>query len=340
MQPIRLAVVGAGKLGGYHANLAAKLPGFDLIAIADPFHSSRNALAEKTGSEPVDDVSQVIDRIDAAVVATPTATHASVVGPLLEAGKHVLVEKPITPTAAEATRLVDLADRRGVVLQVGHVERFNPALAAAGDSLRSPRYLRAERTSSYTFRSTDIGAVLDLMIHDIDLALGLAQSEVVKVDAFGTKVIGAHEDMVNTRLTFANGCVADLTASRVSYELRRNMQVITATGFTALDFAKGTATTVTPTTEVLRGEFDGDALPPERKAELFAGKLFEEVLVKETREAPAVNAIELELQDYADAISQGKSPRVSGAAGRDAVAVAERVIAAIGLDAQVHKAAA
>ncbi|TWT95922.1 Dehydrogenase [Botrimarina colliarenosi] len=329
MEPIQIAVIGAGKLGGYHANLAAKLPEFDLVAIADPWESSRNALASKTGAEPVANIAEVFDRIEAAVVATPTATHYAVVDRLLAAGKHVLVEKPITPTADAAARLVQTADKAGVTLQVGHVERFSPALVAAGDSLKNPRFIRSERTSGYTFRSTDIGAVLDLMIHDIDLVLSLAESEVVDVWATGLSVLGGHEDMVNARLTFANGCVADLTASRVSYELRRTMQVITDRGFTAVDFATGKATTVAPTDAVLRGEFNGDALSAERKAELFAGKMFEEVLVKAEHAAPAVNAIELELLDFARAIQTGTSPRVNGAAGRDAVAIAERVLRAI-----------
>ncbi|MEO0529133.1 MAG: Gfo/Idh/MocA family oxidoreductase [Planctomycetota bacterium] len=329
MQPTKIAVVGAGKLGGYHANLAAKLEEFDLVAVADPFEASRAALAEKVGTRAVADVGEVIGEIDAAVVATPTATHASVVERLLDAGKHVLVEKPIAPTAAEANRMVAAAERSGVTLQVGHVERFSPALVAAGDTLQQPRFIQAVRTSGYTFRSTDIGAVLDLMIHDIDLVLSLAGSEVTEVTAVGSSVLGGHEDVVNTRLTFVNGCVADLTASRVSYQLQRTMNVFTTTGFTALDFATGKATTVTPTDAVLSGTFDGESLPPERKAELFAGKMFEEVLVKAEHEAPAVNAIELELLDFAEAIQTGNPPRVTGEAGRDAVAVAERILDAI-----------
>ncbi|QDT68301.1 Dehydrogenase [Planctomycetes bacterium MalM25] len=329
MKPIKLAVVGAGKLGGYHANLASKSDAFDLIAVVDPFEGSRETLAEKTGAKPHAAVAEVLDQIDAAVVATPTFTHAEVVTELLAAGKHVLVEKPIAPTATEATRMVEAADAAGAVLQVGHVERFSPALVAAGDSLKNPRFIQATRTSGYTFRSTDIGAVLDLMIHDIDLVLSLAQSEVVDVTAVGGSVFGGHEDLINTRLTFANGCVADLTAARVHYELERTMKVFTETGYTAIDFAKGTATTVTPTAEVLNGTFDAEGQTPERKAELFAGKLFEEVLVKAEHAAPPVNAIELELLDFANAITTGAQPRVSGSAGRDAVAVAERIIAAI-----------
>lgn len=333
MSRIRLAVVGAGKLGGYHANLAAKLDEFELVAIADPFPGPRDTLAAKAGARAVADIDEALAEIDAAVVATPTATHADVVSRLLEAGKHVLVEKPITPTAAEATRLVNAAERARLVLQVGHVERFSPALLAARDALANPRYLRTERTSGYTFRSTDIGAVLDLMIHDIDLVLSLARSEVVEVWAMGLSVLGGHEDMVTARLRFASGCVADLTASRVSYELRRTMQAVTSHGFVTLDFATGKATTIKPCEDVLAGRFDGEALTPQRKAELFAGKMFEEVLVKSQQEAPPVNAIELELRDFARAIQTGTAPRVSGSAGRDAVAVAERILASVARNA-------
>lgn len=329
MQPVRIAVVGAGKLGGYHANITSASEAFELMAIVDPFESSREALAERVSAKPHADIAEVLDQIDAAVVATPTATHSEVVTRLLAAGKHVLVEKPIAPSRAEADRMVAAADAAGVVLQVGHVERFNPALVAAGDRLANPRFIQATRTSGYTFRSTDIGAVLDLMIHDIDLVLSLTGSEVVEVSAVGASVLGGHEDMVSTRLTLADGCVADLTASRVSYEMTRTMQVVTSRGFTTLDFAAGKATTVTPTDEVLSGRFDGESLSPERKQELFAGKLFEEVLVKEQHEAPAVNAIELELNDFAAAIQNGTQATVTGAAGRDAVAVAERILEAV-----------
>lgn len=340
MQPVRVAVVGAGKLGGYHANIASASESFELMAIIDPFENAREALAERVSAKPYADVGEALDQIDAAVVATPTATHADVVTRLLAAGKHVLVEKPIAPTLAQASRMVAAAEAHGRILQVGHVERFNPALVAAGDRLANPRFIQATRTSGYTFRSTDIGAVLDLMIHDIDLVLSLTGSEVVDVSAVGASVLGGHEDMVSTRLTLADGCVADLTASRVSYELNRSMHVVTPTGFTALDFAGGKATTVTPSEEVLSGRFDGESLPAERKQELFVGKLFEEVLVKEQHEAPAVNAIELELNDFARSIQTGGTPTVTGTAGRDAVGVAERILAAIDQQAMTRVRAA
>jgi predicted dehydrogenase len=348
MRAVRLAVIGAGKLGGYHANLAAGAPEFDLVAVIDPVSVARNTLADKTGARPFADYRQVLGRVDAAVVATPTATHRETTIALLDAGVHVLVEKPIAASHADADAMVNAARRRGRVLQVGHVERFSPALealaTAAPEGFGSPRFIEGTRTSGYTFRSTDIGVVLDLMIHDIDLVLSMVDSEVVRVSAHGSRVLGRHEDVAVARLRFASGCVAHLTASRVSYEAQREMRVMYDRGFAALDFARGKATTVRPTAEVLAGEFDGDSLSPERRAELMAGKLFDEVLVKSEHAAPACNAIERELQDFARAIRTGAAPRVTGEAGRDAVAIAEQVIESIGRHAttpplQVRRAA-
>ena len=334
MSRIRLAVVGAGKLGGYHANVSSDLETLDLVAVVDPMEAARNALAEKTGCKAVAETSELFGKIDAAVVATPTFTHRDTVLPLLEAGIHVLVEKPIATTEADATAMVEAAEKAGCTLQVGHVERFSPALTALPTPISEPRFIQATRTSGFTFRSTDIGAVLDLMIHDIDLALSFAKSEVIDVRAMGLSVLGSavggdQEDMVTADLTFASGCVARLTASRVSYELQREMQVFGSDGFVTYDFAKGTATSVRPNAEVLSRTFDPASIPAERQAELFAGKLFEDVLVKEEHAAPAVNAIKLELRDFARAIGTGESPRVSGAAGRDAVAVAERILQSV-----------
>ncbi|TWT90629.1 Dehydrogenase [Pseudobythopirellula maris] len=324
-QPLRLLVIGAGKLGGYHANIASQLDGVELVAVADPSAEARAALAEKTGAEPVADYREAISRIDAAVVATPTVTHLDVAGELLAAGKHTLVEKPLAPSLAEADKLVRAARQAGVTLQVGHVERFNPALDAVREDLADPRFIQATRTSGYTFRSTDIGAVLDLMIHDIDLALDLAGSPVVGVEAMGFSVLGDHEDMVTAQLKFESGCVAQLTASRVSYELERRVQVFTDRAFVAVDLNTRKSTVVRPTDEVLERRFNVAALSSERKSELMAG-LFDELLVRSESETPAVNAIEEEQKDFYAAIREGRSPRVSGEAGRDAVAVAERIL--------------
>lgn len=325
MNRTRIAVIGAGHLGRFHAKLAAGLDDLDLIAVADPSESNRNAVAGEAGTRAVADWRELLGQIDAAVVATPTVTHFDVVRQLLEAGVHVLVEKPLTPTRAEADELVALAEQKGVVLQVGHVERFNPAIALAADHLRDPRFLRATRTSGYTFRSTDIGAVLDLMIHDIDIVLSLVHSPVTQVDALGVSVLGDNEDMVTAQLAFENGCVAQLTASRVSFQLERTMQAFTSRGFVGIDFNTRQATFVQPREDVLRRNFHVDALTADDKSHLKQ-ELFNELLVKTTEQAPAVNAIEEELKDFATAVSTGTQPRVTGAAGRDAVAIAEQVL--------------
>jgi predicted dehydrogenase len=308
--------------------LAAGLPQIELVAVVDSRPEARAALAAETGARGVAEHRELFGEVDAAIVATPTFTHHAVAGDLMRGGIHVLVEKPITPTLAEATDLVQLARRRQLVLQVGHVERFNPALVSVQDGLHDAKYIDARRQSGYTFRSTDVGVVMDLMIHDIDVALSLVKSPVTRVEAVGVSVLGDHEDMVSARLEFASGAVANLTASRTSYQPQRSMQVFTASQFASIDFATRKSTIVTPRSDVLRREFHLAKLGEDDRVRLRE-RLFEELLVK--HEAPAVeaNAIEQELIDFATAIRTGKQPRVTGADGRDAVAVAESVLAAV-----------
>lgn len=325
MTRTRIAVIGAGHLGRFHAKLAAGIEQFELVAVADPSEPHRTAVAEEVGTQAVADYRELFGKIDAAVVATPTVTHHAVVLALLKQGVHVLVEKPLTPTRTEADELVREAESRSLVLQVGHVERFNPAMELAAPKLRDPRLLRSTRTSGYTFRSTDIGAVLDLMIHDIDIVLSLVHSPVSSVTAMGLSVLGDHEDMVTAQLGFENGCVAQLTASRVSFQMERTLQAFTSRGFVGIDFNTRQATFVEPREDVLRRSFHVDSLTLDDKNHLKA-ELFNELLVKTTEEAPAVNAIEEELKDFASAVRSGAQPRVSGADGRDAVAVAEQIL--------------
>ena len=228
LAPLRLAVIGTGHLGRIHARLAAEQSSVELIAVADPLENARMTVAESTGSRPVADYRELIGDLDAAIVATPTSTHLQVASELMQAGVHVLVEKPLAPSLGESEQLVQLARKKNLVLQVGHVERFNPALTSVQDKIGDPKFIDAVRTSGYTFRSTDVGVVMDLMIHDIDVILSLVKSPVEKVDALGISVLGDHEDMANARLSFASGCVATLSASRVSYHPQRTMQVYTS----------------------------------------------------------------------------------------------------------------
>ena len=325
MNPLRVAVIGAGHLGRIHARIAAALDDIELVAVADPVESARDSVAQEVHARAVADYRELIGEIEAAIVATPTVHHHAIGMELLACGVPLLVEKPLALTSAQANELVALARQKGVALQVGHVERFNPALTAVAADVRDPKYIDATRTSGYTFRSTDIGVVLDVMIHDLDIVLSLAKSSVEDVQALGISVFGGHEDMATARLTFASGCVAHLSASRVSFQQRRTMSVFTSRGSASLNFATHEATVVKPNEAVLRREFRADKLSPEECA-YWKEHVFDELLVRTPRDAKPVNAIQEEQRDFATAVRTGKPPRVDGVAGRDAVAVAEVIL--------------
>jgi predicted dehydrogenase len=325
VKPLRVAVIGTGHLGRIHARLAAGLQEIELVAVADPVESSRTSVAQEVGTRSVADYRELIGEIEGAIIATPTTYHHAIGMELLNAGVPLLVEKPIALTSAEASDLVALARQKCVTLQVGHVERFNPALTAVAADVRDPKYIEAARTSGYSFRSTDIGAVMDIMIHDIDVVLSLAKSTVVGVQALGISVLGGHEDMATARLTFASGCVAQISASRVSFQQRRTMSIFTSRGSASINFATNEASVVKPSDEVLRREFRADQLDAEGRA-YWKEHVFDQLLVRTSRDAKPVNAIQEEQREFVAAIRTGQAPRVDGAAGRDAVVVAEMIL--------------
>jgi predicted dehydrogenase len=320
-----VAVIGAGHLGRIHARLLASLEQCELVAVVDPVASQAKAVAEEHSVAALADHRLVVGLADAAIVATPTVTHHAVGLDLLTAGLHVLIEKPLAPTVAQAADLVAAAARRRCVLQVGHVERFNPAFAAAAPLLTLPQFIDAQRTSGYTFRSTDIGVVFDLMIHDIDLALTIAQSNVERIDALGISIFGRHEDIAQARLTFANGCVANLTASRASYAAGRTMRIFSSAGFASLDFSAPSAKLVRPSQALRSGAIDFEALSPPQKQSVREN-LFTEHLPLEDLAIAHCNAILEELRDFAASISSNRRPQVDGRQGLAAVEVAERVL--------------
>lgn len=234
-ETIRAGVVGVGYYGSFHAEKYATLPGCNLTAIADHNQSNRERVAAEHEVEAFADHRDLIGRVDVASVAVPAKGHYEVARDLLEAGIHVLVEKPITRTVAEARELVDLARERGVVLQVGHLERFNPAFAALPDALRSPGYIETHRLTKWQNRNADVSVVLDLMIHDIDLVHALMRAPVSRVEARGVSVFSDDLDMVNAMLQFENGGVANLTASRASLEPQRTFHLFQQNAHTWLD---------------------------------------------------------------------------------------------------------
>jgi predicted dehydrogenase len=323
-----MAVIGAGRLGGFHAQKLAARDDVKLLAVVDPIQASRDRVATLCHTEAFADYSGLLDRLDGAVIASPTVLHHRIARDFLEAGVPLLVEKPICSNCVDADELVSLARKNKVLLQVGHVERFNPAFHAVASKTKNPRYIDTMRTSGFTFRSTDVGVVLDVMIHDIDLVLSLVGSPVRRVDAIGASVVGGHEDVANVRLEFENGCVANLSASRVSYEQIRRMHVWSADGFAAVDFATRTATTVRPSEALLKRQYHVEELTPEQVAQQI--KTFaDEHLPKTQTTFDAVDALALETADFVESVRAGREPRVNGEAGRDALAVAERILAGI-----------
>jgi len=328
VRTLRLAVIGAGRLGGFHAQKIAATKGVELTAVVDPLAENRNRVAAECNTRALPNHRPLLGNIDAAVIASPTRLHHELAMDLLDSGIHLLIEKPICSTLGEADELVEAAARRKVVLQVGHVERFNPAFTASLSHTANPKYIEAVRSSGFTFRSTDVGVVLDLMIHDIDLVLSMVRSPLRKVEAMGLSVLGGHEDVANARLEFQSGCVANLSASRVSYKALRTMHVWSPRAFAAVDFGTRTTTLVHPSETLLQRRFDVESLKP-HEVEYHLEHFADEHLRREQLDFEAVDALALELQDFIESIHGPRMPRVSGEAGRDAIAVAEQVLARI-----------
>lgn len=324
MRKLRVAVVGAGRLGGFHAQKLARLHEVELAAIVDPLAANRDRLAAECGAQALADHRPLLGQIDAAIVAVPTQHHHAIASDLLNWGIHLLVEKPLCATSAEADELVRSARRHGAVLQVGHVERFNPALTAALPIAARPKYIEAVRAGGFTFRSTDIGVVLDLMIHDLDLALWLVRSPVRKIEALGLSVLGGHEDVASARVEFECGCVAAFSASRVSCEPARRMHIWSAGGFAAMDFAARKTTLVRPSEAVLRRELNVAALAADHGQD--RERILQTHLRQEVSQHDACDALALELEDFVESIRTHRAPRVTGEDGRDVVALAERIL--------------
>lgn len=325
----RIAVIGAGHLGKIHARLIGQVEGAQLAGIADPTAVAREAVAATFDVPVVADYKDLIDHIDAAVIASPTGYHAEIATTLLNAGKHVFVEKPLATSAEDAYALVHLAHQQRCTIQVGHVERFNPAWSAAHDVLCNPKYIEAVRASRFPGRCLDVGVVMDLMIHDIDLVLSLTDAPLSDVQASGLALVSDHEDLAEARLTFECGLVANLKASRVSPTPARQMQAYTENGFVEIDFGAPTVTMIRPDQQMLNRSFE---LAEQTSNPLgFADELFGEWLDLQSPEVESRNAILDELYDFVISIRTSVAPTVSGYAGARAVEVATAVLDAIDL---------
>lgn len=327
MKKIRTAVVGFGHLGKIHARLLNTIDDARLTAIVEPSAEGRKQAAELYNAQIVASVDE-LGPLDAAIVAAPTHSHQSAVESLIERGAHVLVEKPIALSVKEADSMIAVAKKHQKIVQVGHVERFNPALAAAAPHITRPKYIEATRTSGYTFRSTDVGVVLDLMIHDIDVVLSLVGGTVTSVDALGISVFGPHEDIAQARLKFDNGCVANLTASRCSFAPERMTKVFAESGYAEINFGDCSAKVIRVPDNLADRSLDVHALPEEQK-QLIRENLFGAMLPIEDLPVERGNAILDEQNDFVTSIRSRRSPVVCGRQGRNALAIAERIIESI-----------
>ncbi len=327
MTAIRMAVIGTGALGRHHARILADLPGVELVAVADANAQAAAQTAQNCRTIATTDYRELLGKVEAVVVAVPTSAHCRVAGDFLGAGADVFVEKPIAASVEEARELVELAEQHEVLLQVGHVERFNPALVAARPFLGSPKYIRAERFAPFSFRSTDIGVVHDLMIHDIDLVLDLVAQPVIDVQAFGVGILGEHDDCVQARLTFSNGSVADLAANRVSPLASRQMQVWGPEGCVQLDFASRAVVCYSPGPAL---RFGAGPLERARQTGANLDQLKEEIYGKfiEVHHPNVVPCDQLtaELLDFTESIRTRVPPKVGGTAALEAMLVAGQIL--------------
>lgn len=328
MSRLRTAVIGAGHLGRIHARLLTTLPDVELVAAADPSPQAQKLLLEQIDVPVVSDYRKLLDDIDAAVVATPTRFHFDVASDCLRNGIDLLIEKPLTDSVTDARALVELAQECGRVVQVGHVERFNASIRRAQQLVGTPKFVLAERMSGYTYRSTDIGVVHDLMIHDIDLMHSFFGEMPCEVRASGISVFGGHEDLAQARLAFPNGGIANLTASRCSFEPQRRLQIFGTDGYAQIDLAQHRVRAIRIPSWIRDREFDFQATTPEQQA-FIREQLFDRILPIQEEEVEPVNAILAEQQDWIDAIASGAAPTIPVAAGCEAVEVADQVLQAI-----------
>jgi predicted dehydrogenase len=314
MSRLPIGVIGVGALGRHHARHLAASPLAHLVGVHDIDPEQGHRVADACGTTYFPDAASLLKRVEAVTIAVPTAAHAEVGLRALAEGRAVLMEKPLAATLAEADALVELADRKGVLLQVGHVERYNRAIRAARPLLEDPRYLESDRLAPFQVRGTDVAVVLDLMIHDLDLILSLTGGVAVsEVRASGVAVLSAHLDMANARVEFANGAVANVTASRVARERVRHLRIFQPNGYISLDLAAG------------QGKF----LRLRDGWRESGGSTLAEIAEQVPLDAPEADALALELGAFVDAIRGGGTGNVSGAEGRAALALALAVTEAV-----------
>jgi len=319
MTKIRAAVIGVGYLGRFHAQKYAQAACCELVALVDTREEARAAARREFGVAVLADYTELLGRVDVVSVVTPTPCHFAIARDFLSAGVHVLLEKPVTETPAEARELIEIAKTRKCVLQVGHLERFNAAILAAEPHLKAPRFIECHRLAPYKERGTDVNVVLDLMIHDIDIVQSIVDAPIASIDAIGTAVFSEGIDIANARIRFANGCVANATASRVSMKTERKLRIFEDEAYLSIDLQQKILTLI-----------------KKRPAPVPSGEL---PVVIEERNLEQGDALKAEIDSFLDCARTGAAPVVSGEAGLRALETAMRISAQMGLAARGAPAA-
>lgn len=320
MQPIRVGVVGVGHLGSLHAKMLAGIPGAVLTGVFDVDQAKSARVAQEYGTRAFGSLEELLEAVDAVTVAVATSNHAVVSLEGLRRGKHLFIEKPITETVQEADAICTLAREKGLLVQVGHIERFNPAVLALEKYDIRPMFIESHRLAQFKPRGVDVAVVLDLMIHDIDLILSFAKSPVHQVDASGVAVVSDTIDIANARLQFENGCVANVTASRISQRKMRKMRLFQRNAYISIDFSEGLS-------EVFRLV---TADEPDVRGTMLLGEIEmgtrKHKIVYEQPEVKPVNALEHELSLFLSSVRGGTRPIVSGEDGKRALEVASVIM--------------
>ncbi len=320
MNKLKVGIIGVGHLGRLHVRLFTELGKAELIGVFDSDEEKCKIVAEEFGIQSFSDLGKLFDNVDAVIVVTTTSSHYEIVKKALTEGKHVFVEKPITDKIWQAEDLVNIAERNNLILQVGHIERFNPALISLEKYNLEPMFVQTDRLAQFNPRGTDVAVVLDLMIHDIDIILSLIKSKVSDIRASGVAVVSDTIDIANARVEFENGAVANVTASRISQKKMRKMRIFQRDAYIALDFITGTS-------EVYR-LLGKEASTPEHfisYGEMGIGEK-KKMIIYEQPETPEINAMKHEHSLFIEAVTNRSRPVVSGEDGLRALKIAERII--------------
>ncbi|MFA5779687.1 MAG: Gfo/Idh/MocA family oxidoreductase [Elusimicrobiota bacterium] len=302
---MKIGVIGVGSLGQHHARVYSTIPEVELFGVCDVDKKRAEKIAKNFNVQPFSDYKELIGKINAVSIVVPTPLHYTVAKDFLNAGIHCLVEKPITEDVSQAEELLKIANEKNIILQIGHIERFNTAVIEAQKHIKSPKFIEAQRLGPYDPRVAHIGVVMDLMIHDIDIILTLVNSKIVQMDVIGAKVLSQNEDIANVRLKFENGCVANISASRVSLDKFRKIRIFQDDTYISLDYAGQSLKIYRKKSDVVTSMSDIEVIKPKLKTE---------------------EPLKRELEHFVNCVRTGKPPLVTGEHGRDALEVAIEIL--------------